>query len=275
MLQPDAAAVRAIEDGSFASVNAAADARIDAYNAKSNESLTLIARGSGCGVRDGMEGVGRRRWPPTWTALEPAARPTSGELRRGAQRDPRSSTTAASGMTRSQLATGTGPESANTVFNAFDASLADTLDQVSRDASDGLSARQPGLIVGAILHLPGRSGRGTARPPRASPPDCGSTDEAHEQGLRRSSSSAGRSRLLIALATACLTWCRPAPCSATRRRRCPTAPASPAPTSAARAGTPEPCRQPAGLLRPRRRAAAPERSAAAARRWPRSASAAG
>ena len=40
-------AVRTIQDGSFASVNAAADARIDANNAKSNESLTLIARGSG------------------------------------------------------------------------------------------------------------------------------------------------------------------------------------------------------------------------------------
>lgn len=36
-----------ISDGSFAAVNTAADARIDANNAKSNESLTLIARGSG------------------------------------------------------------------------------------------------------------------------------------------------------------------------------------------------------------------------------------
>ena len=39
--------VRAIESGSFTLVRAAADARIDANNAKSNESLALIARGSG------------------------------------------------------------------------------------------------------------------------------------------------------------------------------------------------------------------------------------
>ena len=37
--------VRVIESGSFTLVRAAADARIDANNAKSNESLTLIARG--------------------------------------------------------------------------------------------------------------------------------------------------------------------------------------------------------------------------------------
>ena len=39
--------VKAIKDGSFTALNVAAAARIDANNAKSNESLTLIARGSG------------------------------------------------------------------------------------------------------------------------------------------------------------------------------------------------------------------------------------
>jgi hypothetical protein len=39
--------VASIQDGSFAAVNRAAGARIEASNAKSNESLTLIARGSG------------------------------------------------------------------------------------------------------------------------------------------------------------------------------------------------------------------------------------
>ena len=48
------------------------------------------------------------------------------------------------------LATGTGDESANTAFNAFDAALADSLDQVSRDASNGLSGRQPALVAAAI-----------------------------------------------------------------------------------------------------------------------------
>ncbi len=41
------AAVRGIQTGSFADVNAVANARIEGFNAKSNESLTLIARGSG------------------------------------------------------------------------------------------------------------------------------------------------------------------------------------------------------------------------------------
>ena len=40
-------ALNEISAGSLAAVNMAADARIDANNAKSNESLTLIARGTG------------------------------------------------------------------------------------------------------------------------------------------------------------------------------------------------------------------------------------
>ncbi len=45
-------ALSSISSGSFAAVNTAADARIDANNAKSNESLTLIARGSGQAFED-------------------------------------------------------------------------------------------------------------------------------------------------------------------------------------------------------------------------------
>ena len=67
------------------------------------------------------------------------------------------------------LATGSGPESANTVFNAFDASLADTLDEVNRGRLVGLSAQQPGLVVGAILLFwPGWAPRCSAA--AASPP---------------------------------------------------------------------------------------------------------
>ncbi len=142
-------AVRTIQDGSFASVNAAADARIDANNAKSNESLTLIARGSGAAFQtawqsssdavlvnlDRLGGPLTEQWQ-SYVAVHNKIR----ELDDGGQWD-----------AAVELATGSGPESANTVFNAFDASLASNLEQVNRAASSALSAQQPGLIVGAIL----------------------------------------------------------------------------------------------------------------------------
>jgi hypothetical protein len=54
-------ALKEISTGSLAAVNAAADARIDANDAKSNESLTLIARGSG----QAFEPPGRLRSTPS------------------------------------------------------------------------------------------------------------------------------------------------------------------------------------------------------------------
>ncbi len=47
--------------GVYAATLATAQARIAGFDAKSNESLTLIARGSGCGVREGLAGLGRGR----------------------------------------------------------------------------------------------------------------------------------------------------------------------------------------------------------------------
>ena len=141
--------VRAIESGSFTLVRAAADARIDANNAKSNESLALIARGSGAAFE---------------TAWKASADSVVANLE---LLDPSLSATWSNYMDVHQqiralddggkwdqavaLATGSGPGSANTAFNAFDASLADTLEQVSQDASAGLSGRQPGLVLAAIL----------------------------------------------------------------------------------------------------------------------------
>ena len=65
------------------------------------------------------------------------------------------------------LATGTGQDSANTVFNAFDARLAETLDESSRDAADGLSGsaarswssrRSLALLGGLAVALLARTG---------------------------------------------------------------------------------------------------------------------
>ena len=76
------------EDGSFADVNSAAQARIQAYNAKSNESLTLIARGVGRLLRGGLEDLGRAGAGPALTGLDADLRHTVAGLRRGPQPDP-------------------------------------------------------------------------------------------------------------------------------------------------------------------------------------------
>ena len=68
-------AVGTIQNGSFAAVNAAADARIDANNAKSNESLTLIARGSGAAFETAWK-ASADSVPANLDRLGPARRPT-------------------------------------------------------------------------------------------------------------------------------------------------------------------------------------------------------
>ncbi|HZA72347.1 MAG TPA: hypothetical protein VE476_05480 [Propionibacteriaceae bacterium] len=147
-------AVGSIRTGSFADVNTAASARIEASNAKSNESLTLIARGSGAAfesawqnsstsVTADLERLGGSAPTAEWNTY----RDVHTEIRAlddGGEWDKAVA-----------LATGTGPESANTAFNAFDARLADTLDQSSRESAAGLSGQQPALIIAAILSLLG------------------------------------------------------------------------------------------------------------------------
>ena len=147
------AQVTAIRDGSFAALNAAAGARIDANSAKSSESLTLIARGSGqsfeaawaaaaervAGQLDQLPGAPSAA--PQWQAY------TAGHAAIRALDDGGSWDKAVA------QATGRGPGSSNTLFNAFDAGLADYLDQVSGSTSQALSGRQPPLIAGAIALL--------------------------------------------------------------------------------------------------------------------------
>jgi hypothetical protein len=147
-------AVGSIRTGSFADVNTAASARIEASNAKSNESLTLIARGSGAAfetawkdssaqVTEDLDRLGGSAPTAEWNAY----RDVHTEIRAlddGGDWDKAVA-----------LATGTGEDSANTVFNTFDARLAETLDQASQQAAAGLSGRQPGLIIAAVLALLG------------------------------------------------------------------------------------------------------------------------
>jgi hypothetical protein len=145
--------LNSITNGSFAAVNTAADARIDANNAKSNESLTLIARGSGQAFE---------------TAWKSSADSVASNLQRLSDRPElvnqwQAYTDVHSGIRTLDdggrwdqavsRATGSGPESSNTVFGAFDSNLAGYLDEVSQDTSNSLAGIQPVMVVFAILTL--------------------------------------------------------------------------------------------------------------------------
>jgi hypothetical protein len=147
--------LNSISSGSFAAVNTAADARIDANNAKSNESLTLIARGSGQAFE---------------TAWKSSADSVAANIQRLTDRPELVSQWQAYTDVHSEiralddkglwdravsLATGTGSKSSNTVFSTFDGNLASYLDEVSQDTSSSLADEQPLMVVGAILILIG------------------------------------------------------------------------------------------------------------------------
>jgi hypothetical protein len=155
VVQQLSSSLNSISNGSFAAVNTAADARIDANNAKSNESLTLIARGSGQAFE---------------TAWKSSADSVAENLQRltdqpelmdqwEAYTDVHSEIRALDDGGRWEAAvsraTGSGDKSSNTVFGTFDSNLASYLDGVSQDTSSSLADEQPLMVVGAILILLG------------------------------------------------------------------------------------------------------------------------
>ncbi|HEY6686699.1 MAG TPA: hypothetical protein VI094_10895 [Propionibacteriaceae bacterium] len=148
-------ALNEISSGSLAAVNAAADARINANDAKSNESLTLIARGSGqafdaawkSSANSVAENLGRLTDKPellsqwqTYTDVHSQIRALDDE----GQWDKAVA-----------KATGSASNSSNTVFGAFDSNLAGYLDNVSQDASSSLADEQPVMVIAAVLILLG------------------------------------------------------------------------------------------------------------------------
>jgi CHASE3 domain sensor protein len=154
-VQQLSSSLSSISNGSYAAVNAAADARIDANNAKSNESLTLIARGSGQAFEDAWKSsadsvtsnLGRLSERPELTTQWQAYTDVHNEIRE-LDDDGRWDRAVAK-------ATGSGRESSNTVFNTFDQNLASYLDEQSQNASSSLANEQPAMVVGAILILLG------------------------------------------------------------------------------------------------------------------------
>ena len=136
-----------IRDGSFTDVRDAATARIEGNNAKSNESLTLIARGSGGSfeeawktsaaiVEDRISGFGRDFevvWQP-YVDVHTQIR----ELDDGGQWD---------------KAVALATSESNTTFTAFDTNVAREVDSASAETTGGLAATVPWMIIGAILSL--------------------------------------------------------------------------------------------------------------------------
>jgi hypothetical protein len=147
--------LKEISSGSLAAVNTAADARINANDAKSNESLTLIARGSGQAFEAAWkssadsvaENLGRLTDKPELVGQWQAYTDVHNQIRAlddGGQWDKAVA-----------KATGSANDSSNTVFGAFDSNLAGYLDGVSQQASNSLANEQPVMVVAAILILLG------------------------------------------------------------------------------------------------------------------------
>jgi len=148
--------VNDIEDGSFTVVNAAAQARISAYDAKSNESLTLISRGSGATFEetwvssadqvtsslDVVDDVwGTTSAQPNWqdyvdVHVQIRTEDDNGNWEKAVR-----------------LATSDAEGSSNATFATFDDGVSRTLSDASSDTSNGLADAGPILVIGAILML--------------------------------------------------------------------------------------------------------------------------
>lgn len=139
-----AATVGGLRDGAFTDVRDAATARIEGNNAKSNESLTLIARGSGASFEEAWqasatvvtERISRFRdldalWQP-YVDVHTEIR----KLDDGGQWD---------------QAVKKATTEANTTFTAFDDATAQLVDGSASDVRSGLGGATPWLVIGAIL----------------------------------------------------------------------------------------------------------------------------
>ena len=142
--------VNGIQQGSFSSVNSAAAARIQANNAKSNESLTLIARGSGATFEQAWAAsagqVDSRLASVPGADLARAWTPYKMTHQQIRKLDDGGSWDAAVALT-----TGSGATSSNVLFGRFDAAATTFLDDASEETSTGLAAPQALLVVLAIL----------------------------------------------------------------------------------------------------------------------------
>lgn len=149
--------VGTVRDSSYAATLATAKARIAAFDAKSNESLTLIARGSGAKFE--------KAWLGSSGAVATQSA-TSADLNRdaasmgglwkayvGIHQKIREADDGGGWEAAVRQATGSGPTSSNATFDAFDAASGSALTSSSRIAIDSLDTPRTWLPFAAWLSL--------------------------------------------------------------------------------------------------------------------------
>ncbi len=150
-----ASSVDQLRAGSFSVATAAAEARIEAGDAKSNESLTLIARGSGAAfekawqesaaeVKKQLDKIDDPELIERWQVY---AR-VHGQIRElddGGRWDD----------AVAQATGSAGQSDANKVFDNFDAALAEHRDAAADQTDSGLAGPTAGLFIGGLLIFAG------------------------------------------------------------------------------------------------------------------------
>jgi hypothetical protein len=149
--------VGTVRDGSYAATLATATARIAAYDAKSNESLTLIARGSGSSFEKAWKSSSGIVTDQSAAAarLSSDAGSLGGLWAKYADIHSKIRTADDGGKWDSAVsqAIGTSPDSANVTFQAFDASSGAALASNSRAVADSLDAPRVWLAIIGWLGL--------------------------------------------------------------------------------------------------------------------------
>lgn len=151
------ATVGRVEEGSYAATRALAAARIAAFDAKANESLTLVSRGSGAAFEEAWLAssatADERIADAVGTGLVPddliAAWTGYGDLHRAIRE------LDDGGAWEQAVAAATSRETgaANAAYGAFDTSSGAALDVVSDSASSSLQEARSGLTLGLWLGL--------------------------------------------------------------------------------------------------------------------------
>lgn len=149
--------VSQVRDGSYAATLATATARIAAFDAKSNESLTLIARGSGSAFEKAWQGSSKVVADESAAAAKlSSGAKTMGELWTAyvnTHTQIRKLDDSGQWEAAVSQATGSGATSANASFDAFDSSSGAALTSSTRSASDSLDGPRTWLQLAAWLGL--------------------------------------------------------------------------------------------------------------------------
>lgn len=139
-----------LQSGPFTRLTLVSQARIEANNAKSNESLTLIARGSGAAFEEAWQSSAGQ----VQANLDQAQNPELGQLWQDyatVHTEIRELDDSGKWEQAVSRATGSGKDSANARFSAFDTSATTFIDEMASLTRDGLRGPRIGLVIGAVL----------------------------------------------------------------------------------------------------------------------------